>query len=485
MAYIIVDAFLLCALSVECFRYLQGANYRPQRGYFKVLLTPYYLVLLAVTGVAITVRFCALPHYIASILYGVSAITFIAVRRKSPLKYTKRICRMLIVQLALLFTASYFNAAYYCAAALPFAALLSLAVCLPFDLLIARHYIKRARKKLEKSGVTVVAVTGSYGKTSVKDMLTTLLDNSVSPQGSCNTPLGIASYINKTDFYYVKYLVLEFGARKKGDIAELCRLYKPTYGIVTGVCPQHLSTFKTFDNVIAAKRELVENLPEKGVCVLNSACSVAMSYADAGTCAKVASADGLQINVEKITAEGTRLAVTYRKTTKQILLPQITAYVGQTFAMCLKMCLTLKQSFTKTLSRAADIKQTPHRMQLIKAANCCIIDDSYNGSITGVQSAAETLSHFTQNKVVITQGLVECGGKKREMNVKCGLILGKACNVAIVSGANKRALSRGLQQTNCKVIFAKNVKQAVQVAQPYLYGSERSILFFQNDLPDY
>lgn len=484
MLYVVFNTIALFALSYECFRRLQGVNYRPQRGYFKLLLSPYFAALSAVCGVAITVKYCQLPPYISTILYAVAAVVFAVIPRKSPLKFTKRIWRFAVVQLALCFVVCFFDVAMFAVIALPFIALVSEGICFPIDRAIAKYYIKKAQKKLALSNVTVIAVTGSYGKTSVKDMLSALLDDSVAPQGSCNTPLGIAGFINKTDLYYVKYLVLEFGARRRGDIEELCRLYRPKYGIVTGVCPQHMSTFKTWDNVIATKRELVENLPECGVCVLNCKDETAMSYVNAGECRKVASNGEIAVTLDDVTVDGALLSVTHGKTAKQIRLPQITEHVTDTLSMCLAMCLILKQSFTKTLALSANIKQTPHRMEISKAPNCYIIDDSYNGSIKGVVSAANTLTRFTQRKTVITQGLVECGRQRKQFNVKCGLILGQACDVAIVLGSNRKYLAEGLKQTKCKVILAKKLKEAVALAQPYLTG-ENSLLLFQNDLPDF
>lgn len=484
MVVAVINTLLYFVLSYECFRRLQGSNYRPQRGYFKLLLTPYFAVLLAIQGAVLAVYFCNFPQWISCILYAAPAVVFAVIPHKSPLKFTKRILRFAVVQLALSFVLCYFNVVAFCVALLPIISLVPLVICLPIDKIIANYYIKKAVKKLEQSNITVVAVTGSYGKTTVKDMLTAVLDDSISPMGSCNTPLGIASFINKTDLYYAKYLVLEFGARRKGDIAELCRLFCPEYGIVTGVCPQHLSTFKTFDNVISAKSELVKGLPENGVCVLNFRDETAVTFKQVGSCKKVLSNELAQVSLDGIDVNGSRINVKYGKTEKQIALPQITAHTADTFAMCLTMCLILKQNFTKTLALTANVKQTPHRMQISKAANCYIIDDGYNASLAGVKSISQTLDNFTQFKTVITQGLVECGNKRKEYNVQCGQILGQSCNVAIVLGGNKKYLAQGLNGSGCKVIFAKNLKHAVELAQPYLNG-DNSILLFQNDLPDF
>ncbi|MCX4286280.1 MAG: hypothetical protein OSJ68_03145, partial [Clostridia bacterium] len=107
--------------------------------------------------------------------------------------------------------------------------------------------------------------------------------------------------------------------------------------------------------------------------------------------------------------------------------------------------------------------------------------DSYNGSVAGIESCVKTLSNFSCVKTVITQGLVECGKQRKQMNIQCGRLLGGACDVAIVLGKNSKFLASGLSETNCKTVFAKNLKRAVELAQPYIQGG---ILLFQNDLPD-
>ena len=109
------------------------------------------------------------------------------------------------------------------------------------------------------------------------------------------------------------------------------------------------------------------------------------------------------------------------------------------------------------------------------------MDDSYNASIVGVTSCCETLKKFDCVKVVITQGLVECGRKRRKLNTLCGELLGNACCVAVVLGRNGKYLTEGLLMTDCKVLTARNLTQAVQLATPYAQGG---ILLFQNDLPD-
>lgn len=479
---------LLCALSLtvasaESFRVLQQASYRPERGYFKIYLSWYFCALAAMQIVVVVLDiFVEYSDYVSLAIFATIALIFCLVKRKCPLKLTKRVLRMFAVELVVLCVLCVFVNNSYWLWLLPLLVLLSWAICLPIDAVIAKRYVNLARKKLIDSGATVIAVTGSYGKTSVKDMLSALLCDSLAPSGSCNTPLGIAKFINGTDLKGYKYLILEFGARMRHDIAELCQLYKPKYGVITGVCAQHLSTFGTIDNVIAAKRELVEHLPADGFCVLNQADEYAKNFVNSGVCEKHLSYDGIQLTSRKVDFEGTRLLLTvFDSNAVEIRLPQISEYVKDTFAICLQMTLRLNQDVTKTLNRIANIRQTPHRMELIRGAGCYVLDDSYNGSVVGVASCCKTLKQFDCAKVVITQGLVECGSKRRNMNMLCGQLLGNVCDVAVVLGRNSKYIIEGLQTTNCKVLTAQNLTQAVKLATPYARGG---ILLFQNDLPE-
>ena len=476
------SALVLTVASAECFRVLQQASYRPQRGYFKIYLTVYYLcALLVQVAAALVYVYVDAYLFVNLALYVCLAVGAIAVKRKCPLRLTARVWRMITVTAATFVVLCVFVGSCFCVWLLPIVVLVAWAVCLPVEAAIANYYLKAATGKLSASGVTVIAVTGSYGKTSVKDMLSALLKDSITPAGSCNTPLGIAAFINRTELAGARYLVLEFGARKRGDIAKLCGLYKPKYGIVTGVCAQHLSTFGSLDNVIATKRELVEELPKDGFCVLNGADEVVTKFAEVGKCAKYMSCCNLQISVKSVDLNGTLLCVEASGERAEVRLPQISDYVKDTFAMCLQMALRLNQTVDEICSRATFVRQTPHRMELVAGVNCHILDDSYNASITGVTSCVKTLAHFDVTKVVITQGLVECGKQRKAMNVECGKLLGSACDVAVVLGRNAKCLVEGLNQTSCRVICARDLKQAVKLATEHVNGG---ILLFQNDLPD-
>lgn len=475
----VVCALMLTLASAECLRILQAVGYRPNRGYIKICVSWYYLSLIAVQVAAVFL--VGQPQYFVALLYAALALCWMIVKRKVPLKLTKRVARTFLVQFAVLVALCVGVSNCYWVWLLPFVTLVSWAICLPADCLINRYYIGIARRKLALSNAQVIAITGSYGKTSVKDMLKALLDDSVAPSGSCNTPLGIAKFINGTDISHVRYIILEFGARQSGDIKQLCKLYSPAYGIVTGVCAQHLSTFGSLNNVIAAKRELPENLPERGWCVVNFNDDIAMQHMQVGKCAVYPSDKDVKVSVLDTSLEGTTLYLCVNGGNYTVKLPQIAAYVCDTLAMCVQATLLLGQDIRRTVSNAEFVKQTPHRMQIYRAGDIYIVDDGYNASIQGVKSCCQTLQQFTCCKTVIAQGIAECGNMRRQLNITCGKLLGQTCDTAVVLGRNAKFIAEGLLQTNCKILHARTLKQAVSIARQHTYSG---ILLFQNDLPD-
>ena len=149
---------------------------------------------------------------------------------------------------------------------------LSNAVSCAFELPRNARYVRRASKKLKKArenGCIVIGITGSYGKTSVKNMLAAILGEKyrvcATPE-SYNTPLGIAKTLESKEFDGAEVFIAEMGAAKTGDIKELCDLFPVDYGVFTGVCRQHSETFGGLEEIFAEKKILIDRAEKKAIC---------------------------------------------------------------------------------------------------------------------------------------------------------------------------------------------------------------------------
>ena len=117
--YSAIDTLLLAALSLECLRTLQSYSYRPERGFYRVFITPYYLTLVAVQVAAALFYAYGFPEYAVTIAYFVAACPWLFVKRKCTLKFTKRIARLIVAEAVVLFVLCYFVGNAFFAAALP------------------------------------------------------------------------------------------------------------------------------------------------------------------------------------------------------------------------------------------------------------------------------------------------------------------------------------------------------------------------------
>lgn len=472
-------AVALCGCSAECFRVLQNVGYLPQRGYWRIVGTWYFASLLACAVFSFLWHEFFPCEAILCGVYTLAALPQIFVKHKVPLKLTKRMIRIAALDLLLLLAICCFSLPVSILL-LPAIVLVAWGICLPLDAAIAQHYIKKAKCKLLASSLKVIAITGSYGKTSTKDMLSVLLQNSIAPKGSCNTPLGIAKFINSTSFQGKKYLILEFGARKIGDIAYLCKQFPPCCGIVTGVCAQHLSTFDSLANVAKEKGKLVACLPQNSFCVLeNEAIEL---YKDAGVCKKLCVDASEAVNVQ-VSLSGLRFDFCNGESTFDVSLPHVTMHSIITFCACAKLCCELGQSASQTVANAIFLRQCPHRMEIAHNGLFYVVDDAYNANEVGVQACCKFLASQTQKKIVVSQGIVECGRYAAKINCEVGKHLGDVCDVLIVLGKNAKSLASGAEKSRCGNVFrAKNLEQAVKIAKSFV--ELNCILLFQNDLPD-
>src|SRR3989304_8149940 len=130
-----------------------------------------------------------------------------------------------------------------------------------------------ARRKLAKINPKVIAVTGSYGKTTTKEAIYKVLSKKYSvlrTQGNLNTPLGVAMEVVNNLKYHHRVLVAEGGMDRTGEIRETCSVIRPGIAVITPIGEIHLEKLGTLEKIRRAKAEILESLPNDGVAVLNS-----------------------------------------------------------------------------------------------------------------------------------------------------------------------------------------------------------------------
>ena len=233
-----------------------------------------------------------LYYSLAIIIYYV-ILTYIEIsklkkeQQKKKFNITARVKRLIITNILLfalinLFIVNFFNkeyVVYYYLAIFLFSYLsyfvvyLSNVINIPIEKIVYKYYYNKAKNKLkDMPNLSVVGITGSYGKTSSKNIIHSILNSnfiSYPTPKSFNTPYGLMISINNGIDKFTNMFIAEMGAYKQGEIKELCDFVHPKYGILTTIGVAHLETFKSEENIIKGKFELIESLPHDGVGILN------------------------------------------------------------------------------------------------------------------------------------------------------------------------------------------------------------------------
>ena len=380
--------------------------------------------------------------------------------RKKPLKYTKRAVRCLlfdtcaataIVTVALAIgTAriedSYFRYLIFFAFPLvyPLIFIISTSFINVFEKINNARYENRAMRRLDRDDLIKIAITGSYGKTSVKNFLSAILSqkyNVLATPMSYNTPMGISKTVDMLDDTH-EIFIAEFGARRVGDIKKLMKMVKPQYTILTGINSQHLKTFKSEENIRREKCRILD--VGDGVCVINAELkniteSVLLSkkvipetiYAgideNSDIYAKNLSVDSKGSEFDIVLGDDT-----YRARTRILGIHNV-----QNIMLAVAMAVKLGVEMPLILNAIENLQPVAHRQQLIEGNGVNIIDDSFNSNPDGAKFALMTLAMFDTRKVVMTPGLVELGDREAEENRILGKRIAEVADVVLLVGGER------------------------------------------------
>ncbi len=428
---------------------------------------------------------------------------------KVPLKYTARIKRLLVTAAIIYLLPTLLNLPVFGSLAptfmsiiyvamiiaAPFLVLLANLINRPVEQAINRHYINDAKRILKECpNLTVIGITGSFGKTSVKYFLDELLSvkyNVLKTPGNFNTPLGVVRTIRGELRATHDIFLCEMGAKNVGDIKEICDIVHPKHGIITSVGPMHLESFGSIENVRKTKFELADALPEDGSLWLN----MDSEYVREGSAGRsfigygLDSREGYYVEGLSVTASGSEFTVVspsggkceYK--TKLIGRHNVLNICG---AIAAANTLGIPLEDLKTAVRR--LESVPHRLELKRNGDVTIIDDAYNSNPSGARAALEALSMLDGYKILVTPGMVELGEKSEELNREFGTEAAEVCDyVALVAGAAAPAIHRGLTEKGFpeeKIFDAKSLNEAMSRVYTLTTGEKKKIILLENDLPD-
>jgi len=380
---------------------------------------------------------------------------------------------------------------------------LSYLFILPFDLFAKFLVISHARKKIASfSNLKIIGVTGSYGKTTMKEILFSILSEKfkvLKTPENFNTPLGVSNFILSSLSADIEVLIVEMGAYKIGDIKKLCRLAPPDIAVITGINESHLERFKKIENTVKAKFEIVENSKPKAQIVLNVDNDLIVSnykeyLKNRPVAFYTASRHYLakyQIKNFVFLPDGTGLRFSLMNPKGEIGPFQVNLlaeYATGSFSAAALIAENLGLTSAEILHGASKVKPVSHRLEPLRNPNgVLIIDDSYNGNPAGVKEALRVLARLApRRRIYITPGLVETGKEAERIHKEIGFELAAVAQIIILIKTSvtpfiKQALlERHFPENNIKEFSSM---KEVEAALPQIVNSG-DVVLFQNDWPD-
>lgn len=359
-------------------------------------------------------------------------------------------------------------------------------------------YISAQEKIKAREDLKVVGITGSFGKTSTKFILGTILEekyNVLNTPESYNTPMGLSKVINNDLKDKHEIFIAEMGARKEGEIKEVAELCQPEIGIITSIGPVNIETFGNVDNIAKTKYELIEELPADGIAVFNYDNECIKKLSDKTFKEKilygVEDIENVDLYAEDIVVSELGSTFTLKDkeghsvgcTTKLLGKHNISNILaGASVAKALDLSL---EEISRGISK---IEPVPHRLNIIDPdSGLIVIDDAFNSNPIGRKAALDVISQFKEGrKIIVTPGMVELGDMEEKANKEFGNDISKVCDFAILIGKERtKPIYEGLLELNfdkSNIFVVNTLEEAtVQIAK---IGRPKDVVLFENDLPD-
>ena len=400
---------------------------------------------------------------------------------KVKLVYTKRVKRMIIICLPFI-CLSYLSIVYFCV--IKYILLVPFYLSLCFENIINKKYIIKASNKIKNFEGDVIAITASFGKTTMKHYSSSILEDLkvLATKKSYNTPLGISKVLNEEVLEIYNKIILEFGATKKDDIKYLFKYFKPNISIVGQIGYMHLNSFKSIDNIIKEKMSLIEMLDRNGIGIINYDNKYARKY-KLHTHATIFTYGFTYGDFKVLNVKNNSFDFYYLKNKLYTFTHNNLSKIDiENLIPGIILGIYYKIPYEEIELKIGDLKKPTNRLEVIEYKDITIIDDSFNSNKRGAIYALDYLSKQKGIKYLITPGIVENDNiLKKEYKEYVKKIIEVCDYVFIIHSYSGDILYEMLNKENVylvngfskayEIVKAHNVKQA-------------KVLLIENDLPD-
>jgi len=362
----------------------------------------------------------------------------------------------------------------------------------PITYFFKLYLIEKAKKKREKfSELIVIGITGSYGKTSTKEFLATILSEKfqvLKTKENQNNEVSVAKCVLEDLKKEHQIFVCEMGAYKKGEIKILANLVKPKVALLTGVNEQHLSLFGSMENLISAEggKELVESLPDDGLVIVNSQNPILRNLAFEISKRKVlVSEEGFEdVSIKDLIVGKNflsfEISLFSEGNSLKVNLPLIGRQNLQNLLLAICAAKNLKMTWKEIEGGLKKIKMDQGRILLKKGKNGVdILESTYSTNPSAVFSHLEHLKLWEGKRIIILPCLIELGEKAREIHFEIGKNIKEVCDFGIL--ITRDYFEEVKSGAGDKVIFLDDKDKILERLEPFF--EKNNVILVEGRIP--
>jgi UDP-N-acetylmuramoyl-tripeptide--D-alanyl-D-alanine ligase len=353
-----------------------------------------------------------------------------------------------------------------------------------------RPLMKEAMARFDRFEGQKIAILGSYGKTSMKEILNTVLQEKYKvacTPGNKNVPISHARWIKRDVSLEEDFLIIEYGEGEPGDISKLASLSNPNIAIMTGLAPNHLDHYKTLDKLINDFLDIEKYVSGENLYVNSGSKEYTSRLKNKAVLYSDNEVNGWKVSEIKLFVNKT----TFTMKRGPVELKLSSGLIGRhnVGPLSLAAAFAYKNGMSKQEVESAISKTKPfkHRMEPRNINGAWIIDDTYNGNLEGFKSGIKFLKEIPANrKIYVTPGLVDQGEENERVHKEIAEYLSNSDvdQLVLMSNPNTKIIESELASVGFKGQIKIEDKPLSYYQNIDQFIAAGDVVLMQNDLPD-
>lgn len=315
-----------------------------------------------------------------------------------------------------------------------------------------------ARSKRQSIGAKTIAITGSTGKTTTKEILARILGDLFSvaiSKGNFNNELGLSLTIINEVTSSSQMLILEMAMRGKGQIRQLCDISRPDYGVITNIGKSHLGELGSEKDIAMAKGELAGHLGSNSVLVVNADSTwteliTRMTRANIVTFGVSEKADVQIFEIEQ-TPASSKFKIKYRNQILSIKTDVAGFHMIENIAAAMATAISLSVKIEDIAQAVSNLSGYLSRQTVFNSGSLTVIDDTYNASPESTRKGLEVLSLYkNRRRVAVLGNMAELGKQAENLHFELGeYVVKSGVDLLITVGKLSSNIYRGARSFGC------------------------------------